>query len=314
MNLKEKTTQWAEQKIITAKQRADILSYESQKDRWSWGPFLLGTFFVLLGMLSLVASHWIEMSDHVKLGASFLGLAALLGGTYYGFRSKKPFLFEGCLFATFLFCGVMIGIVGQIFNLGGTMQEAALLWAIATLPLVVISTQRLTGFCWVPLFLGGVIQENWWHSLFELYQEQPLGNTIILGAWLAAVASVLRLVHLPFLKALQKWSYILLYANFIIGDFYVSENVSVLAGAVVTILFLTAGAFANVCNGNQRAFKGNLLLIALRVLVLYFQVFISLAFTGIGLILSGIVLLGLWGAWRKISARLSVRLKGATHE
>lgn len=314
MNLKDKTTRWIEKKIITAKQGEAILSYESQNNGWGWGPFLLGTFFVLLGIISLVASNWMEIPDSVKLVGAFVIFAGLLGGIYYGFKKQYVFLLEGCLFAAFLFCGAMIGLVAQIFHLGGNIQGAALIWAIATLPLAVISTRRLTAFCWIPLFLGGVIPENWWRSLFELYQGQPLGNTIILGAWLAAVVSVLRLVHLPFLKAVQKWGYLLLYANFIIGDFYMSKSVSVLAGAVVTILFLTAATFANMRNGNQRAFKGNLLLIALRVLILYFQVFISLAFTGIGLILSGIVLLGLWGAWRKISVRLSVHIKGVTHE
>lgn len=313
MNVTKKTTEWVAAKIITEKQRAAILTHEAGRGGWSMGPLLLGIFCIGLGMISMIAANWQGISDNIKLGGAFLILAGLLGGAYSGFRREKPFVFEGCLFAAFLFCGAVIGLVGQVFHLNGNLHGTLFLWALAGIPLAIISGRPLVGLLWVPMALYGFVPEDWWRSLGELYETQPMGNTIILGAWLAAVAGVLGFVRFAFVRAIQKWAYILLYANFVIGDFLLSDKVSALAGFVVTILFLIVAAFSNVRSGNRWAFKGSLFLIAARILILYLQVFISLAFTGIGLIIGGGVVLGLWGIGRWMNRRFSPQA-GGTHE
>jgi len=75
------------------------------------------------------------------------------------------------------------------------------------------------------------------------------------------------------------------------------------AGLNLAVLFVLANDAA--LREHKRTFQTITILVALRFLVVYFQVFGSLAFTGLGLIFSGFVMLGLAYAWSRAKVSLS---------
>lgn len=78
----------------------------------------------------------------------------------------------------------------------------------------------------------------------------------------------------------------------------------------LTILFLYAIHAGNM--GHQRSFNLVTLLIGLRFVVLYFQAVGGLAATGVGLILSGLLIIGVAWAWHSWRERLRLWSKGAS--
>lgn len=86
---------------------------------------------------------------------------------------------------------------------------------------------------------------------------------------------------------------------------------SPLPGFVFTMGFLGVMSYLNLRENAPKSFNTNTLLMAARILVLYFQVFISLAITGIGLIVSGLIVLGLVWGWRHIKNHLKTAYLGA---
>lgn len=81
------------------------------------------------------------------------------------------------------------------------------------------------------------------------------------------------------------------------------------AGFFVTWVLAVASAASS---QRQRWFDFASLVIAVRVVIVYFEVFGSLAMTGVGLIVSGIVILGIAFAWHRYRGQLRQQLGGAT--
>ena len=83
------------------------------------------------------------------------------------------------------------------------------------------------------------------------------------------------------------------------------------SGALLQVAFLVVLAWTCAQLGRLRAFHVLTALIALRVLVIYFEVFGSMLSTGLGLITGGILTLLMAWAWRRKSTHLAQQLAGA---
>ena len=79
-------------------------------------------------------------------------------------------------------------------------------------------------------------------------------------------------------------------------------------GAVLQVVWLALFAWTSIQLGLVRVFNALTALIALRVLVIYFEVFGSLLSTGVGLITGGLMTLLVGWLWRRKTADLAVRL------
>ena len=83
-----------------------------------------------------------------------------------------------------------------------------------------------------------------------------------------------------------------------------------LIGPVFCIAMLLLASFLFSCLNHMRLFNTCLNLIGLRFLIIYFQVFGSLATTGIGLIVSGLIIIGAVIAWYKSHKKLEAWFGG----
>jgi hypothetical protein len=84
-------------------------------------------------------------------------------------------------------------------------------------------------------------------------------------------------------------------------------------GALFQIAMLVALAYRDAHLGRVRSFNTWTALIALRLLIVYFEVFGSMLDTGLGLITGGLLTLALGWAWRKKSPALARQLSEDPH-
>lgn len=136
MDLQEKLTDWQRAGLITPAQAEAIGVYEQRGAR----PYLfyalggLGAFAVAVGLVSLVAANWDEIPAAVKLGLDLL-VALLLGaGIWRADARRSHFVREALLLVFFGLVLASIGLISQIYQLGGEAREALLLWAVITGP------------------------------------------------------------------------------------------------------------------------------------------------------------------------------------
>ena len=306
MNLNQKTEQWVAQKVISPKQKEAILALETKKRE----PFVLmailwlGIFCIGLGIVSLIAANWETIPAVVKLMGAGALLAGALGTAFWGFQKEKHLMTEMALFFAFLMVGGGIGLIGQIFHLTPDTFKGMLLWAVLSFGIVLVSRRQLLGLLWIPLFLGGILGSFRWELLLLFFQQTPV-MAMITGAGIClAIAFLTRNLTTPFFKSLYHWSLILFFLILGLGELG-SDSVGIRFLTSIALMVLL-GVFA-VYYDKKRLFNWVSFFIALRCIVLYFQVFESLTKTGIGFIVSGLVILGVSGLWYQIKKRIEKR-------
>lgn len=160
MKLPAKLAQWQQAGIIDSEIAARILAHEARAQAQAGGrPYLLyavlglGALSLCIGLISVVAANWDGIPAGAKLALDLLLLLGLAGGLYRKVRAGAPedeetswlrellvFLYYGAVLAS-------IGLVGQIYQLGGKIEQALLLWTGVTAPLVLLYGRSRPLFC-----------------------------------------------------------------------------------------------------------------------------------------------------------------------
>ncbi|MES2854555.1 MAG: DUF2157 domain-containing protein [Bdellovibrionota bacterium] len=137
------------------------------------------------------------------------------------------------------------------------------------------------------------------------YRESVLLKSLSPGYLFAALAAV-GIALSPEYRKTQKMLLAAAAVSFIIY-FHVSIAgfSNFVSNAVFTIVTLAFFALFLASTHRQRLFQQFVALIGIRFLILYFQALGGLAYTGIGLIVSGIVVIGAAFAWNKYRVKLT---------
>ncbi len=150
MKLAERLSRWQEAGLITDDQVQKILAYEkSSRPSYALYGFLgLGALAIAIGIVSLIAYNWDDLSDAMKLGADFTLLLLVGAAIVFTAITGRQALSQ---IALVVFLGLILGSIGlisQIFHTDGELYEALFLWLAITLPLVVIAGRRLSIHLW----------------------------------------------------------------------------------------------------------------------------------------------------------------------
>ncbi|MBF0285861.1 MAG: DUF2157 domain-containing protein [Magnetococcales bacterium] len=370
--LDRRLREWTAAGLLSDVQAAAILAHERGKPGGGWllqGFIALGTSTMGMGLISLVASHWADLSDEAKLAGGFL----LLAGLGWGFQRQDRHpasLWREALLSLFLF-GVMgmIGLIGQIYHSGGTWREALLLWSGLTFPAATLSRRGFIPFFWtgtlltaslawivenlgffsqerelllmmlsVPLLCGvaaaglqrlprarafrdafflwmavsGVpvlfaadlaVGDHWtsWAMFSQRFPSQAaLG--LFLGSMIAAGGTTL--LHPEFtapgrrltLAMLAGWAGL---ASLILAGVHFD-----LLGAPFSLMILLLGGVQAGLAENRPLFNALMMMAGIRLLMIYFQAVGGLAATGLGLLVSGGLILWSIALWRRHQTRL----------
>ncbi len=386
----KKLAVWEQQGLISSDQRDDILNFEqgdtpSSANWWLYSLFILGAAIIGLGVISLIAANWAQIPDAIKLGADFGLLALIASGILWQYQRSPPYWFDALITAFIIICLATIGLIAQIYHIGGHWYHALLLWSVITFPLVLFARQLFVHFLWSSLFLHAAI----WSSvdlsagnLSHAFQEIPAllllapllaaclygvakrvtvlqyfrssfffwfqvsglialvtidlirsggeAQTFQMGwylpAWIAAAFLAVLIITRADYRTLNKAlliaaiALLLLYfhpdilfnggTRYTFGALESAERASFwqaddIRAPAMTILILFLYAIHAGNSGHQRSFNLITFLIGLRFVVLYFQAMGGLAATGVGLIVSGLMIIGI--AWFWYSSRDHLR-------
>lgn len=301
-NLSKKIESWTQAGIIDAAQAQKISDFERENGSFgAHGVFLtLGALSVALGVISLIAAHWADIPDAVKLTAMFLMLAgnAFAAAKY---RAVCPRVFEALLVLQALLTVGCVGLVAQIFNLAPDERAFCRFVGLLIVPLLCVTRKTYLFFAFFPVayvgFLDGIIGKYVW----RFFRGEFFG--IALAVALAAFAVIVLSRKLPERFApmraaltfyLYMWVFLfLLYSYHSWGRFFVQ----------IALLFALC---ADALRTNRAGlFRWTSFCIALRVFFGFIDLFGSLTQTGAGLIAFGALIVALASAWYKIQKHLS---------
>ncbi|WP_316568194.1 DUF2157 domain-containing protein [Neobacillus sp. YIM B06451] len=154
--LQKECSYLAEEGVLSDSQTTAILSMYEMAKR----PSLIAVLLVIaavsigLGILSFVASNWLDMPDFLKCGmiVSFF-LLVFYGG--YRLEGTFPKLSWGLyILSTFVYGGGIF-LIGQTFNFGGEASGAFLLWGLGIIPLAVYKRSTWLFSFSIILSIGG---------------------------------------------------------------------------------------------------------------------------------------------------------------
>jgi len=172
-------------------------------------------------------------------------------------------------------------------------------------------SQTVTVLAWAALLLAGFGLQFLWYERID--RETLDWALLVCLALTAALAAALPRLYpglpAPVHRALRA---IFAFCWFTLAAGTSFERPSLdFAGALLQVVWLGLFAWAAIALGRPRLFNALTALIALRILVIYFEVFGSLLSTGFGLISGGILTLLMAWLWRRKTQALADRLGGS---
>jgi len=191
VKVEQKLAEWQEAGLIDAATAGRIRAHEGGGEA---RPYLLyavgglGALSIGIGLVSIVASNWDAIPGGLKLA---LDLALLLGLALAAHRAPRGgWLAEVLIFVDFGAVLASIGLVAQVYHLGGRTEDALLFWSVITAPLVLHGTRRFLALVWFVAAESVVLAElarllDWmWHR-----QEEIVALTVayVLSLALAAL-------------------------------------------------------------------------------------------------------------------------------
>lgn len=367
-HLQRHIQQWVRKGIITQEQANQIAELDTNKTHSNWaitGFMLIGFFVFALGMISIIAANWYEISDAIKLTADFIILALTAFQLIRLRETNQLFLYEGLLFFYMLFVLASIGLIAQIYHLIGNWYDTLFYWSLATLFLTTLSR-----FQFIPLF---------WTSIFTLSASVKLASlTVDFSFYTEEQALISMAAALPFLSSIVsatlvslRWDgrfisafrwvtfvvalFSVIYADILINSGLRIEFIVLLPAILLSVVLLVylmiklpytiwqklliklgillyLGMYIFACFDTQLSIFGAIfsisiyalaalffastkrrglfnlmtLLIGIRIIGVYINQLYSLATTGFGLMLSGLLIIGMVYLWQRYKGRLLV--------
>ncbi len=134
---------WHDAGLLDDGTRERIRAWEAAHARpvWLWGLAAVGAFAVVLGIVALVAANWDAIPGTVKIGGHLALDAAVAVALFLAWSAGWPRTRE--LLALLLFGLVLsgIGLIGQVYQLGGTAWQALLTWMVVCTPFLALVTR-----------------------------------------------------------------------------------------------------------------------------------------------------------------------------
>lgn len=191
--------------------------------------------------------------------------------------------------------------------------SALLYLALARVPWLVRNrpeyARTISALAWIAILAGGFALQFIWYDDLERYQT--LGWSLVTTALLAgATAMALPRLYLGIAPGARRALAAILgflWLTLAGGGAFARPSLAVV-GAVLQVVWLGLFAWASIQLGLVRVFNLLTGLIAVRLLVIYFEVFGSLLSTGLGLITGGALTLLAGWLWRKKTGDLAARL------
>jgi len=146
-----KLAEWTSAGLLTPESAAKIREYEGHQTR----PYLLyaigglGALTIVLGLVAIIASNWESIPGSVKLTLDLVLAAALAAGLMLVDRRAIDWLRETLIALYWGHVLASIGLISQVYHLGGATWQALLVWTGLTFPLVTRSRSQNLALLWL---------------------------------------------------------------------------------------------------------------------------------------------------------------------
>ena len=151
MSIARKLEEWQKAGLLTPEAAAAILAHEAHQSR----PYLLyaigglGALTIVLGVVAIIASNWEDIPGGIKLAADLAVVAAVAVGVLAADRRGRAWLRELLIAIEVGLVLASIGLISQVYHLGGATWQALLAWAVLTAPLATRGRTRGLATAWV---------------------------------------------------------------------------------------------------------------------------------------------------------------------
>jgi len=136
------------------------LLYPSQ----NWGLWVsrmllvLGISLILSGIVYFFAFNWTKITAGMKLGSIQVSMLGCLGASYfYGLQRLSG---KVLLLSSSVLVGVFLAVFGQIYQTGADAYNLFMIWALLTLPWVIISEFAALWVIW--LVISNIFLDLYW--------------------------------------------------------------------------------------------------------------------------------------------------------
>jgi uncharacterized membrane protein len=192
---------------------------------------IVGGLLIAAGFLAFVAAHWTELARLVRLAILLAGIVGAHGLSAWFARAGRPVLADLCAGVGSIIFGAGIGLVGQMYHLGGDFAGGMLLWAMGALAAAALTGSR--GALAVALVAACV-----WSSMrvFEI-RDVPHFSFVpiwLIGAGLALAWNSRVAAHLVALSVLPWWIATALQVE-LEPSFVLSDGAALLFGAGIAL-------------------------------------------------------------------------------
>jgi len=156
MGLSKKLGEWQDAKLIDSTTAEKISDFEKQKAKpialWAFGG--LGAFAITLGLISVVASNWMHTPDWLKLTVDLV-LCLIIALTLFrvisqnSTSSRSQWLREILVIFYYGFTLASMALIGQTYQLGGSIAKLLLVWTLVTIPIVLLGRGKFLTVLWI---------------------------------------------------------------------------------------------------------------------------------------------------------------------
>ena len=273
--------------------------------------FLMILFLASIGLISQIYHTGGELYQALFFWCFITSLMA-----YSSNRSFVPYLWSAGFFGSML---LMLFHDSFLFNYYGKNYFLFIMILPYFSTLMTLAIRRLKGrnspqyqslLYWTIqwLFMGLFMMEVLGRREFRHITNQEL----YLPGYLMSTAVIIAISISKELSNIQKSLLLAICISFLIPFhlFYFKDLPLFLIKPSITIICLTSLALFCASIHHQKMFQKLLTLIGIRFLMLYFQAFGGLAYTGFGLIISGLIIIGTVYLWNKYRKEIQVWAEG----
>lgn len=204
MKLSQKLNEWQLAKLIDSATVDKISEFEKENSNpiALWAVSGLGVFAIILGLVSVVASNWLQTPGWVKL-ATDLVLCLIIAFFLYRSISQgsagndKQWLTEMLVILYYGFTLASMALIGQVYQLGGSAAMLLLVWTLVTLPVVLLARGKFIAVLWT---VGSCVTYGF--NLMEL--DDYLRSFIWQKSWVDILSGVLIAVSAFFFILLSR--------------------------------------------------------------------------------------------------------------
>lgn len=159
MNLYKKLELWHQEGLMTEQQIKNIKDYENKgkKSKLLYMLYYVATFCIGVGIISLIASNWSNISYQAKLTIDILLLGAVAYGIYYCDEGNKSFWKEALIFLYAILIIASMGLVAQVFHIAPSGYKGIMFWSVMVIPLLFVTKKQILSFVWYPIAMCSVV-------------------------------------------------------------------------------------------------------------------------------------------------------------